>query len=417
MNDETKPTEQLEPEPPKGDRPKRLLRSRDDRMLLGVAGGLGRYFGVDPVIIRIGFALSVFIGGLGAFAYAALALFVPTGDADGNVAEGAPIERSRWLAAAAGVGILVVALSWGFFEGGPFWDGGWFWGPPFLLIALAVGIFLVLRDRPEREAGSQAASQGGAGGPSRGRTLGQVVLAIVLAFIALGVLGFAALASAWAGATGHGLVVAGLVAAIGVMLVLSAFRGGARWLMLPAAALAIPLAVVSAAGISFAESIGDREYRPSASAEIPEDGYEHGVGRLVVDLRDLDWESENVVDLDVDLGIGESVIAVPEDVCVSADVSSQAGELEVAGDDADGFGPDLEATNVDGSPPRLDLTGEVDIGVMRVINDDDFEIEAHGSWRFRDELPSDSELRERMDAACAAEPEPPTKPKGAGRNG
>lgn len=57
--------------------PRRLLRSRQDRVIAGVAGGLGRYFSVDPVIFRIGFAVSVFFGGLGALAYIALALFVP----------------------------------------------------------------------------------------------------------------------------------------------------------------------------------------------------------------------------------------------------------------------------------------------------------------------------------------------------
>ena len=36
-------------EPPK----RRLLRSRDDRVLAGVCGGLGEYLGVDTVIIRI----------------------------------------------------------------------------------------------------------------------------------------------------------------------------------------------------------------------------------------------------------------------------------------------------------------------------------------------------------------------------
>jgi hypothetical protein len=179
--------------------------------------------------------------------------------------------------------------------------------------------------------------------------------------------------------------------------------------VLPAAALAIPLAVVSATDISFGESIGDREYHPSSAAEIPAGGYELGMGRLVVDLRELDWKEDPVVDLDVDLGIGESVIAVPEDVCVSAEISSHAGELDVAGDDADGFSPELQATVAEGSPPRLDLTGEVDIGVMRVINDDDFELEVRGPWRFRDRIASDSERRERMDAACAPEPEPSTQ--------
>jgi phage shock protein PspC (stress-responsive transcriptional regulator) len=57
---------------------RRLLRSSNDRLVAGVAGGLGRYFDVDPVMFRIGFAVSVLFGGAGILAYAMLALFVPT---------------------------------------------------------------------------------------------------------------------------------------------------------------------------------------------------------------------------------------------------------------------------------------------------------------------------------------------------
>ena len=94
----TEPTEVLEPSGPS---PRRLLRSRNDRMIAGVAGGLGRYFAVDPVIVRIAFAISVFIGGLGILAYIALALFVPAEGEDGSEATPAPIERSRALAIGA----------------------------------------------------------------------------------------------------------------------------------------------------------------------------------------------------------------------------------------------------------------------------------------------------------------------------
>ena len=73
------------------------------------------------------------------------------------------------------------------------------------------------------------------------------------------------------------------------MLVVAAFNGGARWLIAPAIALAVPLGTVSAADISFGDGIGERNYRPLTVAALPEDGYELGIGHLVVDLRDLDW--------------------------------------------------------------------------------------------------------------------------------
>lgn len=57
---------------------KRLYRSRDERMIGGVAGGLGEYFGIDATIIRLLFALSVFFGfGSGLLIYLILLLVVP----------------------------------------------------------------------------------------------------------------------------------------------------------------------------------------------------------------------------------------------------------------------------------------------------------------------------------------------------
>jgi phage shock protein PspC (stress-responsive transcriptional regulator) len=58
--------------------PKKLTRSRDDRMVAGVAGGLGEYFDIDSTIVRILFALSVFFGvGSGLLIYFILMLVVP----------------------------------------------------------------------------------------------------------------------------------------------------------------------------------------------------------------------------------------------------------------------------------------------------------------------------------------------------
>ena len=71
--------------------PRRLLRARDDRIIGGVAGGLGKYFNVDPVFFRVGLVVLSFLGGLGVFLYLAALLFVPSEQADG----GEPPRRSR----------------------------------------------------------------------------------------------------------------------------------------------------------------------------------------------------------------------------------------------------------------------------------------------------------------------------------
>ena len=56
---------------------KRLYRSRDDRMISGVCGGLGKYFNVDPTLIRLLFVIAAAAGGPGLIAYIILAIVVP----------------------------------------------------------------------------------------------------------------------------------------------------------------------------------------------------------------------------------------------------------------------------------------------------------------------------------------------------
>lgn len=56
---------------------KRLFRDTDNAMLAGVASGLSKYFGLDVLLIRILFVLSVFIWGWGILLYLLLWLLVP----------------------------------------------------------------------------------------------------------------------------------------------------------------------------------------------------------------------------------------------------------------------------------------------------------------------------------------------------
>jgi len=56
----------------------RLYRSRDDRMLAGVAGGLAELWGADPSLVRVIWALLVvFTGGVALIVYIVMALVVP----------------------------------------------------------------------------------------------------------------------------------------------------------------------------------------------------------------------------------------------------------------------------------------------------------------------------------------------------
>jgi phage shock protein PspC (stress-responsive transcriptional regulator) len=287
-----------------GSPPRQLLRSSGDRVLAGVAGGLGRYFGVDPVIFRIGFALSILLGGLGALAYLLLAVFVPT-------------------------------------DGDP--------------------------DRAQRIGGRLAAT-----GFWRG-----------LGLVAIGVIAVAALftlagGAAFAVALGWGVPVAIVIIAIGALLALAAFRGGARWLIPPAVALALGAGVAAASDLDFRGGIGEREYHPLSARSIPADGYRLGVGRLVVDLRDLDWHRHPVVDLPVSLGMGQADVFVPERVCVTGSTHTGVGESEVAGERNAGVDVNHAPAGGISAVPRLEVDASVDVGQLRVVNSDTADVDTPG---------------------------------------
>jgi len=60
--------------------PRLLQRSDTDRKIAGVSGGLGRYFDVDPVLFRVGFAVTGLISGAGLLAYLVLWAMLPRQD-------------------------------------------------------------------------------------------------------------------------------------------------------------------------------------------------------------------------------------------------------------------------------------------------------------------------------------------------
>ena len=56
---------------------KKLYRSRTDKKICGVCGGIAKYFNIDPTLVRLGVALFTLFGGCGLLAYIVCALVIP----------------------------------------------------------------------------------------------------------------------------------------------------------------------------------------------------------------------------------------------------------------------------------------------------------------------------------------------------
>ena len=120
-----------------------LRRSRDDRVIAGVCGGLGRYFGIDPVLVRIAALLLIFAGGAGIVLYLIGWLAIPE-ESDGPERTPAEDELERRRGAAL-LGVVFVALGIFFLLDEVWPDLSWRYIWPAALIA--VGFAIVLRGR------------------------------------------------------------------------------------------------------------------------------------------------------------------------------------------------------------------------------------------------------------------------------
>lgn len=63
---------------------KTLYRSNRSKMVAGVCGGIGEYFGIDPTIVRLLWVLCCAIGGSGFLAYVIAAIIMPDAPAEGD---------------------------------------------------------------------------------------------------------------------------------------------------------------------------------------------------------------------------------------------------------------------------------------------------------------------------------------------
>ena len=76
------------------EKPKKLYRSRTNRWLVGVCGGIGEYFNIDPTVIRVIFVLAFLVLGGGLWVYLILWLIIPLEPEDIDMVVSEPAEAA-----------------------------------------------------------------------------------------------------------------------------------------------------------------------------------------------------------------------------------------------------------------------------------------------------------------------------------
>ncbi|MEX1156606.1 MAG: PspC domain-containing protein [Chloroflexota bacterium] len=310
------------------DAPGRLLRRRTiDRVIGGVAGGLGDYFNVDPLLIRIGFVGLMLFGGAGVVLYLIAWLFVPAEGQDASFVDGLlhriGLTTGRVITIAlVGVVLLLLINSWNMRYDLP-GDGGWLWA-----VAVIVVGYLLIRRRDAAPAASAVASAPAvmaaprAKAPPRPRSpLAWYMYAAVL--LSIGLLAIVSQAAELDVSPGQFFGVA--LTVLGIGLVVGAWWGRARVLILLVILLA-PLAVTASFITAPLEGgIGALRFTPVNSAELREE-YRLMSGQLTLDLTDLSIVAQPV-HIAASVAVGQLVVILPPDASVELRARMGAGQV------------------------------------------------------------------------------------------
>jgi phage shock protein PspC (stress-responsive transcriptional regulator)/predicted membrane protein len=332
---------------------KELHRSRDDRLVAGVAGGLGRYFDLPPIFFRVGFVVLALVGGAGILLYAAAALVIPDeGKQDSIAVQALREHRDRpWLL----IGVALVALATlSLLAQAHFWPNGGFAWVLLLLGALAI-VWSQRRDR------SVAPRADGEPLPARRPSIALPVLGLLLAAAGLlALLGVLGVEIPWDIALAVGAIAVGVAVAAGPLLHVR--TGGLFVVGLLLAALAV---FVSTVDIRFEGSVGDKTVSPATASDLDRK-YDIAAGQLVLDLREIELPAGET-HVEANVGVGELTVRVPENTDLEIDASAGAGDVEVFGRRVEGWNQDLHVNALNPtSTSKLVVDAHVGLGNVTV---------------------------------------------------
>jgi phage shock protein PspC (stress-responsive transcriptional regulator) len=353
----------------------RILRRRvSDRVIGGVAGGLGDYFEVDPLLLRIAFVGLMIFGGAGLVLYVIAWLLIPSDGHDRSVVEGV-IHRvgqipSRFLWIA--VSIIAVVVLIGPFRGedltlgsGPFGIPGAIWA----LVVIVGGIALLRRRESNPPLVAAASAETAVAvvpliaaerpaprprSPLAWYTLGAC-------FVLVGVLAAVSRITGIEVTPGQyfGVAMIGLAAG----LLVGGWWGRARILMLFVILLAPVAGIASFLTAPLEGGVGNVQVAPATVAELQTE-YRLLAGELDLDLTQLPAGSDEYV-ISASVGAGQLVVLVPEGVSLEIRSEVGAGSSTI-------LGPTNVGTRLDGLwvrpyPIHASYVLDLEVGIGRIL--------------------------------------------------
>ncbi|HEY5186018.1 MAG TPA: PspC domain-containing protein [Actinomycetes bacterium] len=372
-----------------------LGRSRTDRKVAGVAGGLGAYLDIDPVILRVLFVVLAIFGGSGLLLYLVGWLLIPEEGAEHSEMQRF-VDRSGTAALVilgVVVAVLLIASSqalgwWGF------GSGAW---PLLVVAAIGFAVWYSRRPRPvgpdavpappipasptyEPSAYDPAAFAAGstvpyaatpdapppsappppAPTPTPPRPTSPLGL-ITLSLTALTAGVLVALALADVISLPAVVLFAVLTAIVGLGLVVGSVLGRARWLVVPGILLALVTAAAAAVPTYASGQTGNTVWAPASAASLA-GPYSWGAGDVTLDLSAVSPTGRTPVK--AGLGAGTLTVILPPTARTQLSASVGIGTLTMPdGSVASGFGRSSQRTLAAPSGPPAGGTLVLDLNV------------------------------------------------------
>jgi phage shock protein PspC (stress-responsive transcriptional regulator) len=287
---------------------RRLQRSRSDRMLAGVSGGLARYFEIHPAIFRVGFVVLTLLGGAGILIYAAAALVIPDEGKEDSIATAALRNRRDRPWPLIGLGLLAVAVAI-LLSRATLWPDGDVW---WLFLVAGVLILWITRQPAAAADPAKNAKQLAAEDSRRVRRVFRTLAIVIASLLAL------------------------------VLVAIATF-----------------MAVFH---VHLGRGIGERDYVVTSVQELRDD-YRLGIGSLELDLSRVQLPAGET-HLETSVDVGDLEVIVPAGVAVRGRADVEAGRVEVLGNVDEGRNADIDITET--GDRVLVLDAHVGAGKVRV---------------------------------------------------
>ena len=354
--------------------PRQLRRRTDDRVIGGVASGLGEFLNIDPLLIRIGFVGLMVFGGMGLLLYLAGWALIPEQATNRSIAERMLKAVGSWNRAlvivlfAIGAFLFLGAINRSFIDVS---DGLWM----FMLALLAVLIgALIMRSSGAESGGAAGAMPRTVDGvapampsaPPAPRARSPLGLYVIgAAFVGIGAL--ALLHNAFSANVTMGQYGGLAIGILGLGLVIGAWWGRARgliWLGFLVLPVALGLSLVR---VPLDGGWGTHRYTPASAREVQPD-YRLTGGKLRIDLTDI-TAAPDPVTIHATVAFGQVYVLLPANASAEVDASVGGGAMYVAGDGQGGTDVKNHYT-ISGDGPHFILDLQAGIGSVEVDNYD-----------------------------------------------